>query len=134
MASNLLFMFLIQHASLSFHSQPLFRSKGQLWLHFANSYHYYPGCTQCSSDITLCINVAKKKPWLLKFKDRMRRKNECFSLVTFIIYLNKCHREKKLGLNLPQSVSVTLQLNKSLYCIILFSLYEPFSDNLHLVR
>lgn len=61
------------------------------------------------------------------------KEHQLFPPVTFI-YLNKCHEKESLRLNLPQSMSATLLLNGSLYCIILFSLYEPFSDTLHLVK
>lgn len=69
-----------------------------------------------------------------KIKHKMRRMNQLFPPVTFIICLNKCHEKKNLRLNLPQSVSATLQFNINLSCIILFSLYESFSDTLHLVK
>lgn len=77
--------------------------------------------------------MAGKKITQVKIYMQNKKKSINISLVTFI-YLKKCHEKKSLRLNLLQSMSATLQLNGSLYCIILFSLYEPFSDTLHLVK
>lgn len=55
------------------------------------------------------------------------------SYIQVFILTNFNEKENSM-LNHLQSMSTTLLVNGSLYCIILFPLCEPFPDTLHLVK